>query len=299
MIKLGPLTEGIYDLSYADYDADPAPKPSMRAGHAKSLCYKVPIKAWRDHARLNPDRRKIQKTDFDIGIAAHALVVGGEERIEVIEAADYRTKAAREARDEAYAAGRTPILEHQLERVQGMAVACRAQLDARGYTEVFGPKGLSEQSIIYRDGRAWCRSRPDWFMSKVEENGVEIVHIADYKTTGLDALFGWDRAQFDEGTDMQAEMQCRAVAAVTGADRARIDFCWVVQETSEPFDLVVKRMSAPDWVLAGMLIDHATESWANCLDSGVWPGYPTQDCQMQRTPWQESRAMEVVGEGPA
>jgi len=61
----------------------------------------------------NPLYEPEAKTDFDIGVAAHLAVLEPERQadsIVLIEAGDYRTTKAREAREAARAAGLVPLL---------------------------------------------------------------------------------------------------------------------------------------------------------------------------------------------
>src|SRR3954454_20001620 len=61
----------------------------------------------------NPLYQPEERTDFDIGVAAHLAVLEPERQaqgIVVIEAGDYRTNRAREARDAARAEGKVPLL---------------------------------------------------------------------------------------------------------------------------------------------------------------------------------------------
>src|SRR5438270_10945568 len=64
----------------------------------------------------NPLYMPEAKTEFDIGVAAHLAVLEPERQaqsIVVIEAGDYRTGRAREARDAARDAGKVPLLPYQ------------------------------------------------------------------------------------------------------------------------------------------------------------------------------------------
>src|ERR1043166_9593677 len=64
------------------------------------------------------------KTDFDIGVAAHLAVLEPERQansIVLIEAGDYRTTKAREARDAARATGKVPLLLYQFDIARGIA----------------------------------------------------------------------------------------------------------------------------------------------------------------------------------
>src|SRR3954449_4027583 len=90
------------------------------------------------------------KTEFDIGVAAHLAVLepGHQaDSIVMIEAGDYRTTKAREARDAARASGKVPLLPYQHDIVQAIAGSIRAHPIA---SEAFRG-GEAEVTLIWRD----------------------------------------------------------------------------------------------------------------------------------------------------
>src|SRR4030095_13276592 len=111
---------GIYDLPAADYHADPCPEPSLSSSIVKMLCLESAAHAHYAHPRLNPAAIEENGEHFDIGTAAHALLLEGSKTIAIIDAKDYRTNAAKDARDVAYAAGLTPLLLARWTDVQAM-----------------------------------------------------------------------------------------------------------------------------------------------------------------------------------
>src|SRR5436305_14337585 len=77
----------------------------------------------------NPLYAPEAKTEFDLGIAAHLAVLEPERQadsIVLIEAGDYRTTKARDARDAARAAGLVPLLPYQFDIVRAIAGSIRA-----------------------------------------------------------------------------------------------------------------------------------------------------------------------------
>src|SRR5690606_1065600 len=73
----------------------------------------------------NPSARETTKA-LDLGRAAHAIVLEGDESpIVAVDADSYRTAAARAQRDAARAAGKIPLLPHELATVRAMAAALR------------------------------------------------------------------------------------------------------------------------------------------------------------------------------
>ena len=92
---------GVHLLSMESYQRDPCPSPSLSSHIAHRLITQSPLHAWYAHPRLNPRYVEEDSTAFDLGSCAHALLLEGEDSIAVIEADDWRTKVAKEARAKA------------------------------------------------------------------------------------------------------------------------------------------------------------------------------------------------------
>lgn len=105
------LRPGIHlDIAAADYFADPCPSPSFTQSIGKLLIDRSPAHARLAHPRLNPDFDPDDATKYDIGNIAHRLLIGRGKELAVIEADDWRTKAAKEAREQAAAEGKLGVL---------------------------------------------------------------------------------------------------------------------------------------------------------------------------------------------
>jgi hypothetical protein len=86
---------------------------------AKILLDRSPLHAWHAHPRLNPDYRHDDDTKFDVGNIAHKLMLGRGKDIVVLEFDDWRTKAAKDAREAAAAAGKLAVLGKHFARPTG------------------------------------------------------------------------------------------------------------------------------------------------------------------------------------
>lgn len=282
---------GIYDLPEPDYRADPCPQPSLSAGVAHTLIERTPRHAWLEHPRLNPDWQPEQKTAFNLGKAAHAWLCEGEQRFVVIEADDWRGKAAKEAREAAYAAGKTPLLEADRDRVLAMVRAARAQLKhTEDAANAFVPgAGVPERTVIAEMGGVWCRCRPDWLPlpSQIRHHCL----VFDYKTTSSSANpEDWGRGPlFDHGNDIRAAFYTRAIAAVTGAE---VHYQFVVQETEPPYALSVIALAGDAMEIGRRKAERAIEIWRRCLERNWWPGYPRLTAYVSPPVWQERRWLE-------
>lgn len=280
------ITEpGVYPMPADVYHADPCPEPSLSSGIAKLLLDRSPSHAWFHHPRLNPDFAERHRRTFDIGRAAHAVLLGDEKRFAVIDAPDYRSKAAREDREAAYAAGKVPLLAAEWNKVTTMAFVARHQLDRHAEAADAFRDGKPEQALIWREGPIWCRALLDWMPA---EGPV----FYDYKTTSASAHpDAWGQRQlFDIGADIQAAFYSRGIRAVLGIERPRFRF--VVQETEEPYCLAVVELAPEVAGVADRKVRRAIKQWAWCLEHDRWPGYPNRVCYIEMPLWAEKRWLE-------
>lgn len=271
---------GIYDISEAEYHADPCVEPSLSSSVAKVLLNQSPRHAWTMHPRLNPAAAPINRKDFDLGSAAHAMLLEGKEPFVIIDADSYRTNAAKEARDSAYAAGKIPLLTAQVADVHAMAAAATAQL--KGHEEAFDAfaTGKAEQTLIWREGSVWCRCRIDWLRGNP-------IPIWDYKSTTDANPDAWQRRLFDLGFDVQAGFYRRGVRTILGIEDP--DFRFIVQETSAPYALSVVALTPAALALGDMKAERAIEQWRWCIKNNRWPGYPARTCFVDAPAWHEAR----------
>lgn len=277
------LTPGIYDLAPSVYHADPCPEPSLSNSIAKLICLSSPLHAKHRHPRLNPQCEPDDAEHLDIGTAAHAVLLEGEAAVTIVDAGDWRTNAAKEARDVARAAGRIPLLRRKWADVQAMVTSAREQLDrVRDGRDMFRD-GKPEQTLIWQEENGiWCRARLDWLRPDA---------IDDFKTTGASANpDNWTRrTMFEMGFDMQCAFYLRGLKAVTGFDAT---FRFAVQETDPPYALSVITLGPDALCLAEKKILYAIEKWRDGLDGGDWPGYARRTCYATLPPWHEAWWLE-------
>src|SRR5437762_14214885 len=134
---------------------------ALSASGAWLLAEECPAKfLWR--SPWNPLYEPEAKTDFDIGVAAHLAVLEPERQadsIVFIEAGDYRTTKAREARDAARAGGKVPLLPYQFDIVRAIAGSIRAHPIA---APAFNG-GAAEATLTWHnpETRGPCTARPE------------------------------------------------------------------------------------------------------------------------------------------
>lgn len=284
LVQPAVLLPGIHMVDAHVYHADPCATPSLSASIARVIVKDSPLHAWAKHPRLNPQTIVDESKSFDVGTAAHELLLeGGMDRVEVFEFDDWRKKAAQEARDECRARGLTPLLRKDWDQVEQMVIAANVQLDANAADPRPFTDGLPEQTIIWEDNGVLCRALVDWLHD-------DFSAVDDYKTAVSANPEKWCRGSlFDNGYDVQAAFYLRGIEKLTGY---RPEWRWVVQEKQPPYALTVVAPQPGVIELADAKVDYAIGKWRECLAANRWPGYPTEVCWAELRPWEETRWLE-------
>jgi len=226
---------------------------------------------------------------FAFGKVAHAVVLGDGEPFEVIDADNWLTKAAKEAKAAAKTAGRVPILRRDMDAITAMAAAVYLHPLAG---ELLGAKGQAEASL-YADDPATgirLRARPDWITEAYDPSRLWIV---DYKTTVTARPDEFARKAADFGYHFQAAWY-QNVARLLGLD-ANPRFVFIAQEKVAPYLVSVVEFDDEAIEEGGRLVRQAIDTYAHCLESGQWPGYDEGITQMSLPPWKfQSELDEIV-----
>jgi hypothetical protein len=284
------MKPGIYPMPEADYHADPAPVPSLSSSIAGVLLARSPLHAWHAHPRLNPAYVNEDKEAFDLGRAAHALLLEGDDRMQVIDAENYRTKAAQEARDAARAAGKHPVLPHQYADVLAMReAALRAISDCADLSGLdLKRDGTPEQAVLWQEGDAWLRCRPDWLST---DRRV----VIDYKSTTDATPAAFQRQIVRMGYHFQDAFYSRGLKAATGTEPM---FVFLAQENTAPYRCSFHACGPSLRQIAEGEIDRAVKVWTRCIQTGKWPAYRLDIHYAEATAWQMAEYEEHAnGEG--
>jgi hypothetical protein len=269
----GGFRAGAYDGMPEDaYHADPVPGGSLSASGAKLLlppsCPAL-YRYRRDHPKVS--------AEFDYGTAAHKFVLGTGPEITIIDAPDWRTKDAQQARKDARARGAVPLLTGEFSEIAEMARTIE-QHPVAG--QLFRPGGgVAEQSLFWQDPDhgIWRRARLDWQLP-----GLRLI-VADYKSTTDASPAAIRKHVANFGYHMQAAWYTDAVQALgLGDDPA---FIFVFQEKTPPYLITIAELD-DDATRAGRDRNrHACEIWRDCTEAGLWPGY-TDDIELiSLPPW--------------
>lgn len=252
-------------MDEAEYHAHPALSQSL----AKLLLPpSVPAKfKW---ARDNP---RPPKKAFDLGHGAHKLVLGVGAPLVVVQttakdgtqsdAPDMRTKAAQEHAKEIREGGGVPLLRKDFETVQAMAGALRSNPVAMALLS----NGAAEQSAFWTDERGVeRRSRFDYIPD------LSIPVITDYKSTTDASPKAFGKSVYNFCYDLQDAWYREAAEAI---GLGEVAFAFVAQETEPPYLSAVYELDTEAQEVGRRKVSRALDTYVDCMESGVWPGYPT------------------------
>lgn len=232
-----------------------------------------------------------------IGTAWHAAVFEPEkfaaEYIQIPEGLDRRTKEGKALWAELEASGKEPLTTDGWAQIVAMAEAARAHPVSR---VIFGlPGGMAEASIFWvdPDTGAPCRIRPDYHVPPCAmfPNGL----IIDGKSNDDSSPVGFARNAWNSEMYFQAAFYSDGFQHHYGTSEPPV-FAWLSQERDAPY--ATAYYSAPaDLVQYGRKkYRRLLAVFAECLRTGVWPGYPLQVQPLELPGWAVKLIGEEVGE---
>lgn len=278
---------GVYDLTEQEYHRDPVPGGSLSStGARKLLPPSCPAKFRYEADHPSPPTRVL-----DLGTAAHCTVLGIGAPIVEIDAENYRTKAAQEARDAAHATGAVPLLPDEYQTVQDMAAALRQHPIAGALLD---PErgGSAERSLFWVDSPTgvWRRARLDWMPDLA---GGRRPLIGDYKTARHVAPEALRKAIHDHGYHQQGAWYLDAGAELGLWDDTAV-FLLIFQEKEPPYLVTVVEPDPVALRIGRALNRQAIDLYRECSESGHWPGYADDVIRLGLPPWAEARYLEGI-----
>ena len=280
---------GVYDLSDADYQSDPCAEISLRSSLAWRLIDKgsTPAHAAHNCARLNPDYEPEQKPAFDLGKAAHRLLLGKGSDYAIVHHNDYRKRKARDERAGIRAAGKVPLKQDEAAQVRAMASAATRQIQAlidAGTIEKSPFDGVNtERVIVWRDNGVLCRAMLDGL-------SIDGDIVSEFKTEGQSAdkeLWQWKARKL--GYIFRLAFYRRGLEALKLAYSP--SFHVFVQEIAAPHLLAFYRIDDELIAREDERVRRALKIWRRCLERNEWPGYPVEGFDLGLT---EREQMEVA-----
>lgn len=250
------------DMTNADYHR----KPSMSSGGIRRIL-KTPAhyRAWR---AAPPEATPAMQ----FGTSIHTAVLEPDRWGETIQeipgdAPDRRSNAGRLWWERFYAAAGSRILltHEQASRIN--AIRCAVVNTAAA--DVYLRGGHVENSLFWhqtaRSKTFECRARPD-FMT--QDFGV----VVDLKSAADASKEAFKRALWNYRYDIQAAWYLDGVYACTGV--MPHSYLWCVVEPDPPHAVAWYRAEQRPLEIARIDIERGKNTYARCLETGEWPGYP-------------------------
>ena len=220
---------------------------------------------------------------FDFGHLVHRLVLGEGSVIQIVEATDWRSKAAQAERDAARADGAVPVLRAEYDAAKAMREAVMAHPTAA----VLFADGVAEQSGYWRDEPTdvQLRFRPDW-MTTLEGRPICI----DLKTTVSADPAEFTRSIVKWQYMAQADWYLQGLAANGIADAA---FYFVCIEKTAPYPVSVIELDADALAEGAHRNRRAIDLFATCTETGIWPAYGSGIHTVSLPPWATRASLQA------
>lgn len=272
----------VHGMSEADYHATPA----LSAGGAWALANDCPAIYWHT-SPFNPSAASFETGKImDVGTAVHLAALEPDrlqERTVIVDADDWRTKAAKEARDVAYDTGRVPLLLKDIDLVNRLAAALRANEHAAKLLD----GAATEVSYFWRsDDGVDCKARADI----ITRDGA----IADLKASASASPQFFQRQAMNAGHFLRAPFYMDGWNVLGGNAR---DYFFIVVAREEPNLITVCKLDEQALEWGRMHIRRAMTIFKQCRKHGLWPAYCEAPVTLGLPDWAHYRLADQEQEG--
>lgn len=240
-----------FDLPEADYH-----------GHQGSLSQSGIKTLLESPARFDYERRNPSPPTqaMELGTIAHSLRLGVGAGVEVIDADNWRTKAANEAADKARAEGKVPLLTKDYKIVCDMAEAA----DRDPIVKALLSGGEPEVSAFWPDEETGVlrRGRFDYLRDDV---------LVDYKTAANASPRTFGRTAYKYGYFIQHPYY---VDLARDCDMPGVrSLVFLVQDKRPPYCIAAMELDKDAVQLGREKAAKALQMYRDCTETGVWPAW--------------------------
>ncbi|GAB3156523.1 hypothetical protein GCM10027258_63090 [Amycolatopsis stemonae] len=287
-LDLAIAAPGVYlDIPDETYHRDPVVGGSLSSTGARKLQPpSCPAKFHYERSHPRPPKREL-----DFGRAAHSMLLGKGADLKIIDALDYKTKAAQQAKAAAYAAGEIPVLPWEYDQIEDMALALRQH----EYASMLLDPELThvEVTLVWRDKitGVMCRARIDCMRNDAQGQLL----IVDYKTAVSSEPSKISKVIADRGYHQQFDWYISG-AMELGLTTRPVPLL-IVQEKEPPYVVTVARIPKSAMDIADIKNRAALEIYKQCTETGVWPGYVESIVQTPLPPYEERKFNDELDAG--
>jgi hypothetical protein len=283
------------DIAAEDYHGNPdlTPEPSLSSTGAKTLMSKSPLHFWHASA-MNPDRTEQSKSHFNVGKAAHDMILLRDRwpahyfvTSEGFSRAKTKACGAEIAEaDEAAASGLTVLSFDQAETVRQVTEAIqRVPLAMQALTN-----GVTEETLVWRDPITdrWLRARPDFRPHSIAKRSpVRVVADLKFVAPTNASPSGFAKAIENFGYHQSAAFYWDGIKATFDIEPTH--WLHVVVEKEAPFCVSLYELPREDIERGRVLNRRAITLFDRCMNEGVWPGYADVPTPVGLPGWARAR----------
>jgi len=220
----------------------------------------------------------------------HAAILGDTDQLAIIDADNFRTKAAKEAKAEAEANGKIPVTAPQYSKLEPGSARIRQELKRFG--------------IIF-DGA--IEDRLEWEEETTTGATVQCSGVLDHwcgsgicdLKTGSEPVSVHKAIQLISSSHalLQDAAYKSALQAVHGIEPERNEFIFAFVQTQEPFSVTPVTLGGDFRELSALRWQRAVDRWSACLSKGTdrkyWPGPVDAVTPISAPGWMMSQEIEL------
>lgn len=272
--------------------------PSISSTGLKTIESKSPAHYWYT-SPLNPNRPiQKQRSALNVGKALHDVALLGDNFLKAYfvlpDGYDGRLKKWEDAKAEKAEAERSgvPVLTFAEHR---MVFAMAEQIEKNDLAKALITSGIPEMTLVAKDPETgvWLRTKPD-----ITPDTVDIV--PDIKTAASAHPDAFERQATQFGYFSSAAHYLDVIDLIYGMPVQKRRFVLIVVEKEPPHLVQIYQLDDESIHMGRMLNRRALNRFAECLKTGVWPGYSTDESpilNLQMTRWSQSEVNRRVDSG--
>lgn len=275
---------GLHNIPFVEYHNDPVEGGSLSRSEAM-LMLPPNCPALYEYRRRN---REPATRCMDLGSAAHKSLLGAGPEVVPLDFDNYKTKKAQQQRDEAHEAGKIPLLAKELDVVDEMVDVLQRHPTARALTDP-GLGVVPELTMVWWDKATGIgrRCMVDAMPPTPPPPGQRL-HIGDYKTCAHADDDSVSKAAHKFGYHMQAAQIIEGAMALGLHGGKQPVVVFIFQEKTPPYLVNVVELDAAALRIGMEANRMALELYAECSESGVWPGYHKGVARVPLPRWVEN-----------
>lgn len=279
-----PLGFGLHhDVRAETYHTDMLmAEPTLSRGEMLCLVDESPLHCYLSHPRLSGGVPDAPNAKMNFGSLGHRLILDKGDPIMVIEADDWKTKAARELKAQALSEHKIPALTKDYERGKSLAKSFPLELERFGLLEKW-LLGKSEVVALWDEGGG-CACRCMFDRLVIDET-AESALFMDVKISDEINPSSIAKHIFNQNYHVQDAHYTHGLEAVLPRYGGRIKSLFLFISANPPHTMVPVELNGEFKMLGISKTMRAIDLWKKCRASGIWPPYTDTVIRVEPPTW--------------